>query len=89
MRGEIKTPRTGRAAQENLFCCKKSVAERSRMRVMASSKRFERLDEEGGRCQNMSGGVSKSVILGERKRFWVVTVRRTPLKTLGFTQKDI
>jgi hypothetical protein len=45
------------------------------------------MDEDGGKWQNMSKRVSKSVILGESEWAAVVTIRQMPLKTLGFHPK--
>ena len=59
------------------------------MGVAASGGRFERWTENEGDWQNMSIGVSKSVILEEPRVSEDEVILQIPLKTLSFFQKDI
>ena len=59
------------------------------MGVVASGGRFEGWTETRGDWQNMSIGVSKSVILGESKVREEGAIPQIPLKTLGFFLKGI
>jgi hypothetical protein len=60
-----------------------------RLGVAASGGRFEGWPETRDNWQNMSIGVSKSVILEESRLDAEEAIRQIPLKTLSLIQKDI